>query len=279
MQTTIQYIEKELGGLYPKTEILGFIRLIFENVCQLNYTDLVLRKNERINSLTKGKIERIIERLKKFEPIQYILGETEFMGLKINVNPSVLIPRPETEELAYWIVESEDLNSLRILDVGTGSGCIALALKNQIHAANILAIDISEKALEVAKQNAFQNKLEIDFFKADILIWENKSWANFDVIVSNPPYVRELEKERMQANVLEFEPANALFVTNSDPLIFYRRIGEFALKYLKNNGWLFFEVNEILGEEMTHLLQNLGFKNIQIRKDINGKNRMLRCNK
>ena len=279
MQTTIQYIEKQLGGLYPKTEIQGFIRLIFENVCQLSYTDLVLLKNESINSLAKENIERIIERLKKFEPIQYILGETEFIGLKINVKPSVLIPRPETEELVHWIVESEDLNTPRILDVGTGSGCIALAIKSQIQAANISAIDISEKALEVAKQNAQRNNLDIEFFQADILNWEDKNWENFDMVVSNPPYVRELEKEKMQANVLGFEPAEALFVTDSDPLIFYQRIGEFAMKYLQNDGWLFFEINENLREEMIQLLQNLGFKNIQIRKDINGKDRMIRCSK
>ena len=279
MKATIQLIEKELDRLYPKTEIQGFIRLIFENVCQLNYTDLVLRKNKKINSLAKEKIKEIIERLKKFEPIQYILGETEFMGLKINVNSSVLIPRPETEELVNWIVELQNSNSPRILDVGTGSGCIALALKSHIQAANISAIDISVKALKVAKQNAFQNNLEVDFFYADILSWEDISWDNFDVVVSNPPYIMELEKEKMHTNVLEFEPADALFVTDSDPLIFYRIIGEIAMKYLQNYGWLFFEINENLGDEMKKLLQDLGFKNIQIKKDINGKNRMLRCSK
>lgn len=279
MKTTIQYIENELNSLYPKNEIQGFIRLMFENICQLSYTDFVLQKNNRINSSARGKIKEIVERLKKFEPIQYILGETEFMGLKIRVNPSVLIPRPETEELVQWIVESQDFRLPRILDVGTGSGNIALALKSQIRAANILAIDISEKALKVAKLNAFQNKLEIDLLKADILNWQDKSWEIFDVVVCNPPYVREFEKGNMHPNVLEFEPGEALFVTNSDPLVFYRKTGEFAIKYLRKNGGLFFEINENMGQEMIHLLQNLGFNNIQIRKDINGKNRMLQCKK
>ncbi|MBT3385074.1 MAG: peptide chain release factor N(5)-glutamine methyltransferase [Prolixibacteraceae bacterium] len=279
MKATIQFIEKELDGLYPSIEIQGFIRLIFENVCQLSYTDLVLRKNDRINSLAKEQIQIIIKRLKKFEPIQYILGETEFVGLKITVNPAVLIPRPETEELVDWIIRLADLKSPGILDIGTGSGCIALAIKSQMQAANISAIDISEEALIVAKQNAIQNKLEVDFFLADILTWEDKKWGDFDVIVSNPPYVREMEKKKMHTNVLGFEPAKALFVPDSDPLIFYQRISEFAIKYLKKGGWLFFEINENLGKEMIQLIQNLGFKNIQIRKDINGKNRMLCGNK
>lgn len=279
MKATIQYISSELHGFYQVSEIEGFRRIIFEAVCGLNFSEQILKKQEKITKNEFEKIKEIVSRLKNFEPVQYILGETEFYGLKLLVNPSVLIPRPETEELVDWIVKCNLPENCAILDIGTGSGCIAIALKSQLENARVAGIDISENALKVARQNAIHNNLGIDFFQADILQWELSGWQNFDVIVSNPPYVRESEKQQMQANVLNFEPANALFVSDDDPLVFYNSIAEFAQKHLKIDGWLFFEINENLGAGMTEMLLVSGFSEIEIRKDINGKNRMICCRK
>ncbi len=277
MQATIQYIKKELAELYPESEIISFTRLLLESVYGWDYTTQILNKNEIVGESEFREIENVVSRLKQFEPIQYILGETEFMDLKLKVNRSVLIPRPETEELVNWIIETNSLDSPRILDIGTGSGCIPLALKSIIKNAKISAVDISEKALEVAKQNAVKNNLDVHFFETDILNWENLNWDLFDVIVSNPPYVREIEKQKMHTNVLKYEPENALFVSNENPLIFYERIAEFAHKYLVKNGKLFFEINKYLSDEMYNLLEHNGFEDIKLRKDINGKMRMILC--
>lgn len=277
MQATIQYIKKELAELYPESEIISFTRLLLESVYGWDYTTQILNKNEIVGESEFREIENVVSRLKQFEPIQYILGETEFMDLKLKVNRSVLIPRPETEELVNWIIETNSLDSPRILDIGTGSGCIPLALKSIIKNAKISTVDISEKALEVAKQNAVKNNLDVHFFETDILNWENLNWDLFDVIVSNPPYVREIEKQKMHMNVLKYEPENALFVSNENPLIFYERIAEFAHKYLVKNGKLFFEINEYLSDEMYNLLEHNGFEDIKLRKDINGKMRMILC--
>lgn len=279
MQTTIQYIKKELAELYPETEVQGFIRHLIEFYCGWNYTQQILNRNEKVGDTQFQQIEKAVLRLKKFEPIQYILGETEFMGMKLKVNPSVLIPRPETEELVNWIIETNSNETTRILDIGTGSGCIPLALKNRLKISNISAVDISESALTVAKQNAELYRLNVHFSKTDILKWENYEWDNFDVIVSNPPYVRASEKKEMKSNVLAFEPENALFVSDEDPLVFYRRIAEFAQKYLYEKGKLFFEINEYLGNEMCELLESIGFEEVELMRDINGKNRMLYCQK
>ena len=191
----------------------------------------------------------------------------------------MLIPRPETEELVQWILESDLKTEPIILDIGTGSGCIALALKSNIPAAKVYGVDFSKEALKTAAQNGKENNLEVDFLQADILNWEQKSWNRPDLIVSNPPYVRELEKEKMQSNVLDYEPETALFVSDSDPLLFYRRIAEFALKYLNPNGDLFFEINENLGNETLKMLELMGFQNCTIKADLFGKERMLRCRK
>ena len=277
MQAVIQYIEKELQGLYPKTEIQGLIRLIIEHFYGLSYTQFLLRNNEKSGDNEISEIKLLVERLKKFEPVQYILGITEFYGLKLKVNPSVLIPRPETEELVHWVLNSEITKFPKIIDIGTGSGCIALALKSKMPEAKVTAVDISTEALQTAEKNAIQNNLDINFIKADIFDWEKLKWENFDVIISNPPYVRELEKVKMEPNVLNYEPSAALFVPDADPLIFYEVIAGFAKKYLKKNGFLFFEINEALTSEVESLLIETGFSNIEIRKDINGKSRMMRC--
>jgi release factor glutamine methyltransferase len=279
MQTTIQYIEAELADYYPSTEIQGLKRIIFEAVLSLSYTDIILQRDKKVNTEEFETITDIVNRLKKYEPIQYILGETEFYGLRLLVNPAVLIPRPETEELVQWICRSGILPEAQILDIGTGSGCIALALKKELPQTKVMAVDISDKALEMAKNNAAENNLDVDFMQADILNWEKYSWPKYNVIVSNPPYVRESEKKLMEANVLEYEPDGALFVKDEDALVFYFTIAKFAQKNLLENGRLFFEINEYLGDEMTTMLNDLGFRDIEVKKDINGKDRMLGCRK
>lgn len=279
MKATIQFINSELHGLYPVSEIEGFTRIIFESVCGWSFTRQLVKKHEKIQEPDFLKIQEIITRLKTFEPIQYILGETEFFGLRLIVNPSVLIPRPETEELVDWIVRSDLPPDSRILDIGTGSGCIALALKSVLKNAAVSGIDISEGALETAHENAAKNKLDVRFNQSDILKNDNSNNEVYDVIVSNPPYIREREKLLMLPNVLEYEPGNALFVPDSDPLVFYRSIAAFAIKNLSENGKLFLEINENLGHEMKNMLVDFGFCNIEIRKDINEKNRMICCTK
>lgn len=279
MKATIQFINSELHGLYPVSEIEGFTRIIFESVCGWSFTRQLVKKHEKIQEPDFLKIQEIITRLKTFEPIQYILGETEFFGLRLMVNPSVLIPRPETEELVDWIVRSDLPPDSRILDIGTGSGCIALALKSVLKNAAVSGIDISEGALETANENAAKNKLDVRFNQSDILKNDNRNNEVYDVIVSNPPYIRESEKLLMLPNVLEYEPGNALFVPDSDPLVFYRSIAAFAIKNLAENGKLFLEINENLGHEMKNMLVDFGFCNIEIRKDINEKNRMICCTK
>ncbi len=276
MKLTIQYIEQELAGLYPPTEIEGFKRIIFESVCGWDFTEQILKKQDIISPNHAEKIGSIVLRLKNNEPIQYIIGKTEFYGLKLNVTPSVLIPRPETEELVEWVVQTKLPVNCRILDIGTGSGCIALAIKSQLKNAKVSGLDISVEALEIARKNAAENGLEVNFSPADMLNL-NLDGEKYDVIVSNPPYIRESEKAQMHSNVLNHEPEIALFVTNEDPLIFYRAVAVFAKKSLCKNGKLFFEINENLSMEMVDLLSKSGFHHIEVRKDINGKNRMISC--
>ncbi len=277
MQKTIQYIKTELAAYYPDTEISGFVRLLSESVLDMSYTDMILKKDRIVSAEEIDTITEIVDRLKKYEPIQYILGETEFYGLTLEVNPAVLIPRPETEELVHLILKSQLPAQAKILDIGTGSGCIALSLKSSLPDSSVMAVDISESALETAKKNALKNELDVDFRLVDILNWKDYSWPKMDVIVSNPPYVRELEKEKMEKNVLAFEPEGALFVSDNDPLIFYKAIAEFAQKNLSNKGRLYFEINEYLGEEMKELVKSLGFREVEVHQDINGRNRMLAC--
>ena len=279
MEPTIQYIEKELSGFYPATEVRGFSRLIFEHVCGLSYTQQILRRKEELDTDSKQEIGKIVERLKSYEPLQYILGETEFFGLKLKVAPGVLIPRPETEELVQWIVESVKDKPVSVVDIGTGSGCIALALKNELKDARVTGIDFSETALKMAHANARENQLPVSFVQADILNWEKYNWEPFDIIVSNPPYVRELEKRAMHSNVLKYEPGEALFVSNDDPLIFYREIGKFAQIFLKEGGELYFEINENLGRETEKLMSDFNFRDVVLKNDLHGKERMLRCRK
>ncbi len=277
MQTAIKRIKSELEGFYPETEIRSFSQLIIEKLTGFSRTEIIVNKNTQFSEKQYHEIETFLEKLKKFIPIQYILGETEFYGLTFSVNDSVLIPRPETEELVDWIRTENDRNAtLNILDIGTGSGCIAISLKHEFQNSAVDAFDISEAALETARSNANRNQLEVNFSIVDILIAPEftKKW---DIIVSNPPYVLEKEKAEILPNVLENEPHLALFVPNNDPLIFYRSIAKFAMKQLKPNGKLYFEINRQYGKATTELLSELGFIDIEMRKDILGNDRMVKA--
>jgi release factor glutamine methyltransferase len=277
MKTIIQYIQTELQGLYPETEIRSLSLLIIEKVTDLSRSEIILNKNTTFSIEQIQQIESFIEKLKKFEPIQYIFGETEFYGLKFQVNPSVMIPRPETEELVDWIRNDNDLTApLRILDIGTGSGCIAITLKHEFPKASVDAFDISGKALETAYCNAILNKTIVNFSKVNIL--ESPHFdRKWDIIVSNPPYIPRREKTKMSPNVLNYEPLSALFVPNKDPLLFYRHITRFALNQLKVNGKIYFEINHQAGNYCSRLLKQEGFQQVVLRKDISGKDRMMRA--
>ena len=269
---------QELSSIYEEGEVESFFYLILEAKHQLKRIDLALQPNLTFTEAELVVWNLILEDLKKEIPIQYLLGKTSFYGLDFEVNENVLIPRPETEELVEWMLQDcakrETTNNFSILDIGTGSGCIPISLKKQLPMVKVSAIDVSEKALEVAKGNAKLNGVEVYFILQNILETTDLL-ESYDVIVSNPPYVRNLEKQEIKNNVLEYEPHLALFVADDDALIFYRKIGELALKSLRPNGKLFFEINQYLGKETVDLLKDLGFQNVELRKDIYGNDRMI----
>jgi release factor glutamine methyltransferase len=276
MQSTFDHIRSELQRLYPETEIRSFYYLIVENLTGFSRTEIIVNKNTPFSDKQRNIVNIFIDKLKKFVPIQYILGETEFFGLPFYVNESVLIPRPETEELVDWIRNENDGNAnLRMLDIGTGSGCIAISLKHEFPNATIDAFDISEEALKTAKNNATRNELDVNFSAVDILNAPDFE-TKWDIIVSNPPYVLEKEKAEILPNVLDNEPHLALFVPDNDPLLFYRKIAEFAQKQLQTNGKLYFEINREAGNACTNLLTEMGFSEVEVRKDISGNDRMIR---
>ena len=281
VKETVQSIKNELSEIYPSHEAFQMAWLIFEHLYGWSKTDLMLHNHTKLTDSDHLIVQKVLERLKMHEPIQYILGQTEFYGLPIQVNSSVLIPRPETEELVEWVIQTtSEQRSADILDIGTGSGCIAIALAKRLPNAQIHACDISEKALQTAAKNAEINQVKINFGIKDIL---NPSSAlndpSMDIIVSNPPYVRDSEKKHIQPHVLEYEPHLALFVKDSDPLIFYRAIALYAKTQLKKNGKLFFEINSAFGKEIQGLLIQNGFKNVELRDDLSGKCRMIKADK
>ncbi|MFA9189035.1 peptide chain release factor N(5)-glutamine methyltransferase [Flavobacterium sp. FBOR7N2.3] len=282
-----QFIQA-LSTICDEGEAESFFYLILEDKKQLKRIDLALQPDLVFSEEEIGIWNAILEQLKLEIPVQYLLGKTHFYGLEFEVNENVLIPRPETEELVDWIIKSRksEIRSqkLRILDIGTGSGCIAISLAKNLPNAKVFAIDVSEKALATAQKNAVRNQVEVVFINSDILLLEDFGKlptshfplpAYFDIIVSNPPYVRNLEKEEIRKNVLDNEPHLALFVEDDNALIFYRKIAELAQKNLSQNGQLFFEINQYLGKEMINLLENMNFKNVELRKDIYGNDRMV----
>lgn len=278
-----QFIQ-ELTPIYDSGEAESFFYLILEERHQLKRIDLALNPDLSFSIEEIQLWNSILEQLKKELPIQYLLGKTSFYGLEFEVNENVLIPRPETEELVEWIIESQKSKvksqKIKILDIGTGSGCIAISLAKNIPNAQVYAIDVSETALATAKKNAENNDVNVTFISKNILEVITLSAVEgidqqFDIIVSNPPYVRELEKREIKKNVLDNEPHLALFVDDNDALVFYRKIAELALQNLSPNGLLFFEINQYLGKETVDLLEKMNFKNIELRKDIYDNDRMI----
>jgi release factor glutamine methyltransferase len=270
------YFFTELKTIHEDSEIESFFFILTEFLHNLKRIDVSLHPEFEVSETDLEKWKTIISELKTEKPIQYITGEAWFYGLRFEVNENTLIPRPETEELVEWIVDGLKVKGKgqRVLDIGTGSGCIPITLKKEIPNAQVSAIDISEKALEMALKNALDNQVEIKFLCKNILETESLD-EKYDIIVSNPPYVRNLEKQEIKRNVLDYEPHLALFVDDSDALLFYRKIAQLALKSLAPNGKLFFEINQYLGNETVELLEQLGFKNIELRKDFVGNDRMI----
>jgi len=269
----IPYFIKDLNGIVQEREIISWAYISIDFLLGYSRSDCIIHADMDITSDVSDMLKQIIKDLKTNKPIQHIIGETEFYGLKFKVNEHTLIPRPETEELVKWILEHEFTSAL---DIGTGSGCIPIALKKNKD-AEITAIDVSESALLVAKENAKINEVKINFLLQDIL--KTTTLPKVDVITSNPPYVLAKEKELMLANVLENEPYLALFVPNNNPLLFYKKIAELSFKSLPKNGLLFFEINERFGKETIAMLNNIGFVDIELKKDINDKDRMIKAKK
>lgn len=295
----IRFFRDELKDSYENDELESIIAFCFEFYLKLSRAEIALKSENTVSESELLKFNFAIKELKKHKPVQYILGEADFYRLKLKVNEYVLIPRPETEELVHLIINDckytpsplERAGVRSILDIGTGSGCIPIALKKNITSAKVRAIDISEKALEVARQNAKNNDAEIDFILGDILnpklivtLSSSDSYrdegqpSSFDIIVSNPPYICVSEKASMNKNVLEYEPHLSLFVENNDPLLFYKAICDFALIHLKKNGKIYFEINQSLSSETKNLLENKGFKNVELIKDLSNNYRILRGN-
>lgn len=275
----IKKFKEKLKPIYSDRELNQVSRWVFEDLMNAEYHNL-WTQNPKISDDIRDKSNLIADRLLNGEPLQYILNKAWFLELELFVNPHTLIPRPETEELAQWIIKSSiklegDVN---ILDIGTGSGCIALALKKHIPEARICASDISAEALKIAKKNAKRLNLSLDFQQLDILNTSQwKQLGSFNIIVSNPPYVLESDKVFLEKNVVDHEPGLALFVTDRDPLVFYHSIAEFCQRHLNPGGCLYFEIHEKMGTELVKLLRSKGFNDIELKMDLSGKNRMIRA--
>jgi release factor glutamine methyltransferase len=277
---------KQLNKVYETKEIQAITLLAISEISGLSKASIKAFPERELSNEQTQKLKNTLTQLQTGEPIQYILGITDFYGLPFKVNPSVLIPRPETEELVEWILSVAGTRlpvagsqfTGNILDIGTGSGCIAISLKKNLPQAQVSAIDISERALQTAKENAELNEVEVNFIHADILnINSEIKLPKSEIIISNPPYVTLDDKKQMHTNVTNFEPHTALFVPEHDPLIFYKAIADFALLNLTPNGLLFFEINELYGQETVKLLKDKGFVNAELRKDMSGRDRMIKA--
>ena len=267
----IPYFKQQLSGIADAREIISWAYISIEHCLGYNRSDCIVHSNNDITTEVSDKIKQIVSDLKTKKPLQYILGETEFYGLRFKVDEHTLIPRPETEELVDWILKEKFTSAL---DIGAGTGCIPIALAKNTNAI-ISAIDISADALLIARENAKINGVEINFLQQDIL--KTTTLPKVDLIVSNPPYVLELEKKFMLVNVLDFEPHLALFVSDNNPLVFYKKIALLAMESLTEGGKLFFEINERFGKETVAMLSEMGFVDIKLKKDINDKDRMLKA--
>lgn len=276
------FFKNELIDVYPNNEIDSFFFLLIDEYLGLQRIDTVLKPDFKIDEQELSILKNALKRLKKEEPIQYIIGKTEFYGYPFLVDENTLIPRPETEELVEWVLQEveswklDNRKAISILDIGTGTGCIPISLAKKLPEINISAIDVSKNALKVANKNARLNKVNVNFIELDILNTKNLP-QQYDIIISNPPYVRELEKAEIKNNVLQNEPHLALFVSDENPLVFYNKIADLAKDYLSKNGLLFFEINEYLGKETVEMLKYKGFNNIELRKDLFKNDRMIKA--
>lgn len=273
-----RHYSSELEKIYGSDEANALIMILLEHYFSIDRVKIAMEPELRLSESELLTLHFAVKELLKNKPIQYVLGETEFCGMKFFVEEGVLIPRPETEEMVRQLAVGHWPLAAKILDIGTGSGCIAISLAKLLKDSVVTAVDVSEKALEIAKKNAAENDADVRFVLDDILNSKNPELIDnqYDIIVSNPPYVCESEKSEMRANVLDYEPSSALFVSDNDPLVFYRKILEFAQKTLKPNGQIWFEINEKLGQEMQNLCLEKGFKNVEIIKDFRGKDRILK---
>ena len=316
MTETVAYIRNSLKDIYPPPETQAHVRLIMERVCGLSTYQLLLGKDKELSDTEKFKIKEIVEGLRLYKPIQYLLGIADFYGMEFKVTPDVLIPRPETAELVERIITDYRSQAPRILDIGTGSGCIAISLAKHLPRAEVAAVDISPEALTVAEENARLNQVSVSFLELDILSEgnpsfmqgklkfhveetkvshkENKSFTymkpkshteettasfigNFNCIVSNPPYIMDKEKATMEANVLENEPHMALFVPDDDPLLFYRAIARFGQRHLMEGGHLYFEINALCGKETVAMLRQENYTEVELIQDLYGKDRIVKA--
>lgn len=276
MRETLSKLRSSLRPVYGDRETEAIIRIIFHHLKGWNLTDMLIHEPEPLSPFIKSEVDRILQRLLRHEPIQYITGEARFHGLELHVTPDVLIPRPETAELVDLIADDADNRSdLKVLDIATGSGCIAVALARTLPFPQITALDISKEAIKVAEENARSLKTDINFILADIFTW--KADETYDIIVSNPPYIDESEKASMESNVVDYEPHSALFVPDDDPLRFYRRIAILAGEALKKGGKLYFEINPRHADELSEMLKEHRFADVEIIKDSFGKDRFIRA--
>lgn len=274
--TVSKQLIAKLTPLYGEGEAKAMVRLIFHSLKGWNLTDLIIHQDTTLSDYMAEKIDGIMSRLLNHEPIQHILGETSFYGMNLRVTRDTLIPRPETEQLVDMIVSENNSSDLSVLDIGTGSGAIAIALSRNLKFPEVSALDISEKALSVAKENAETLHANIHFIHADIFTYSPED-NSMDIIVSNPPYIGNSEKKDMEANVLDYEPHSALFVPDDNPLLFYSRIAEIAKTALKENGELYFEINPRHSAEIAKLLEAEAFRDIHLIKDIHGRQRFTKC--
>ncbi len=276
-KTAFQQLIDSLSSLYEEGEAKSIARIIFEDAFRY-YSH---QPDRPLSDLQQQQLKDMQDRLLMGEPVQYILGQADFYGYKFKVNTSVLIPRQETEELVFLMLETlkkEDQQGKRLLDIGTGSGCIPVVMKKKCPEMEVWGMDVSDHALAVAQENARLNEVDVRFIKTDIL--QQNSWEKlplFDLLVSNPPYIPEVEKKLMEKNVLDYEPELALFVKNEDPLLFYRTIARFSLKHLQPGGWLFFETNAFNAERVVEILETTGLAAIEKHQDMHGKDRMIRA--
>lgn len=276
MNPIVYYIKQTLHGYYSDSEVVSMAKLLLTQVFGMSVVELYAGKDNSFSVNERKQLDDILVRLQKYEPVQYIIGVENFYGLIFEVDRNVLIPRPETEELVDWIIQENKDRQVRILDIGAGSGCIAISLAKHLEKAEVTSWDVSEGALQVAASNCRRNGVEVKLERKDVLQLV-PTVEQFDVIVSNPPYITEKEKIEMEPNVLDWEPGVALFVPDDKPLLFYRRIAELGRDMLVSEGKLYFEINRAFAKQTIEMLEGLGYRNIELKKDISGNDRMIKA--